>query len=143
MRPDELERRLQERLDALPPAARAELLHVLMLPDLEADERIGEFWSCPRSRTFARSSETEPRLCGLVLNPIPDSEPRGRWPVWRGPRRIGRERHRDDGNRIADRQAEESGEVGAVPFVTLERVELCDASSLRSVPIVMLDDLAG
>jgi hypothetical protein len=32
VRPDELERRLQERLDALPPAARAELLHVLMLP---------------------------------------------------------------------------------------------------------------
>jgi hypothetical protein len=34
MRPDELERRLQERLDALGPAPRAELLHVLMLPDL-------------------------------------------------------------------------------------------------------------
>jgi hypothetical protein len=32
MRPDELERRLQVRLDALPPAARAELLQVLMLP---------------------------------------------------------------------------------------------------------------
>jgi hypothetical protein len=35
MRPDELERRLRERLDALPKAARAELLHVLMLPDFE------------------------------------------------------------------------------------------------------------
>ena len=34
-RPDELERRLRERLDALGPAPRAELLHVLMLPDLE------------------------------------------------------------------------------------------------------------
>ena len=44
VRPDELERRLQERLDALPPAARAELLHVLMLPDLERAERIREFW---------------------------------------------------------------------------------------------------
>jgi hypothetical protein len=33
MRPDQLERRLQERLDALGPAPRAELLHVLMLPD--------------------------------------------------------------------------------------------------------------
>jgi hypothetical protein len=32
MRPDELERRLRERLDALGPAPRAELLHVLMLP---------------------------------------------------------------------------------------------------------------
>jgi hypothetical protein len=35
MRPDELERRLQERLNALGPAPRAELLHVLMLPDFE------------------------------------------------------------------------------------------------------------
>ena len=35
MRPDQLERRLRERLDALGPAPRAELLHVLMLPDFE------------------------------------------------------------------------------------------------------------
>ena len=35
MRPDELERRLRERLDALGPAPRAELLHVLMLPDFK------------------------------------------------------------------------------------------------------------
>jgi hypothetical protein len=35
MRPDQLEERLRERLDALPAAARAELLHVLMLPDFE------------------------------------------------------------------------------------------------------------
>jgi len=45
---DEMEQRL-----ALPPAARAELLHVLMLPDLERAERIGEFWGYPQSRTFA------------------------------------------------------------------------------------------
>jgi hypothetical protein len=32
MRPDDLEQRLQARLDALGPAPRAELLHVLMLP---------------------------------------------------------------------------------------------------------------
>jgi hypothetical protein len=50
---DELERRLQERLDALGPAPRAELLHVLMLPDFERADRIGEFWSYPESRTFA------------------------------------------------------------------------------------------
>jgi hypothetical protein len=35
MRPDELERRLRECLDALGPAPRAELLHVLMLPDFD------------------------------------------------------------------------------------------------------------
>ena len=33
MRPDELERRLRERLDALGPGPRAELLNVLTLPD--------------------------------------------------------------------------------------------------------------
>ena len=53
MRPDELERRLQERLDALGPVPRAELLHVLMLPDFEMADRIGGFWGNPRTRTFA------------------------------------------------------------------------------------------
>jgi hypothetical protein len=35
MRPDELDRRLRERLDALGPAPRTELLHVLMQPDFK------------------------------------------------------------------------------------------------------------
>jgi hypothetical protein len=48
----QLERRLEERLDALGPAPRAEL-HVLMLPDFERADRIGEFWSYPQSRAFA------------------------------------------------------------------------------------------
>ena len=41
--------------DALGPAPRAELLYVLMLPDLERAERIGEFWSYPQSRTLPNS----------------------------------------------------------------------------------------
>jgi len=53
MRPDQLERRLRERLDALGPAPRAELLHVLMLPDFDRADRIGEFWGYPESRAFA------------------------------------------------------------------------------------------
>jgi hypothetical protein len=106
-------------------------------------DRIGEFLGYPESRTFAETSDTKPRLCDLVLNPISDSAPRGRWPLWWGPRRIGIERHRENGNRITDGKAEESSEAGAVPFVTLARVELCDASPMRSVPVVMLDDLAG
>ena len=53
MDPDVLELKLQERLDALPKAARAELLHVLTLPDFDRVERIGEFWSYPQSRSFA------------------------------------------------------------------------------------------
>ena len=35
------------------PTHRAELLHVLMLPDFERADRIGEFWSYPQSRAFA------------------------------------------------------------------------------------------
>jgi hypothetical protein len=31
----------------------AELLHVLMLPDFERADRIGEFWGNPKTRTFA------------------------------------------------------------------------------------------
>jgi len=53
MRPDELKRRLRERLDALGSAPRAELLHVPMLPDLERADRIGKFWGYPQSRAFA------------------------------------------------------------------------------------------
>jgi hypothetical protein len=53
MRPDQLERRLSERLDALGPAPRAELPHVLMLPDFERADRIGEFWGYPESHNFA------------------------------------------------------------------------------------------
>ena len=52
MWPYELERWVLARPDALRPAPRAELLHVLMLPDLERAE-IGEFWGYPQSRAFA------------------------------------------------------------------------------------------
>ena len=52
MRPDELERRLRERLDALGLAPRAELLHVLMFPDFERADAIGAYWGNPRTRTF-------------------------------------------------------------------------------------------
>jgi hypothetical protein len=53
MRPDELEKQRLERLDALGPAPRAELLHVLMLPEIERADRIGEFWGYSESRAFA------------------------------------------------------------------------------------------
>ena len=53
MRPVELEKQRLERLDALGPAPRAELLHVLMLPDFERADRIGEFWGYSESRAFA------------------------------------------------------------------------------------------
>jgi hypothetical protein len=56
VRTDELERRLRERLDALGPAPRAELLHVLMLPDLERADRIGAFWATPGMRVERREA---------------------------------------------------------------------------------------
>jgi hypothetical protein len=52
---EQLERQLRTRLDALGPARRAELLHVLMLPDFERADRIGEFWGNPKTWTFAES----------------------------------------------------------------------------------------
>jgi hypothetical protein len=38
----------------LGPAPRAELLHVLMLPDFERADRIGKFWGYPESRASKR-----------------------------------------------------------------------------------------
>ena len=49
---EEMEKALRQRLEALPPAARAELQHVLRLPDFERADRIGEFWGHPETRTF-------------------------------------------------------------------------------------------
>lgn len=48
MRPDELEAQLRARLDAMGPAPRAELLHVLMLPDFDRVDRIGSYWGNPK-----------------------------------------------------------------------------------------------
>jgi hypothetical protein len=39
--------------ETLGPATRAQLLHVLLLPDFDRADRIGEFWGNPKTRTFA------------------------------------------------------------------------------------------
>ena len=75
MLPDELERRLQERLDRngstrSPLLPRAELLHVLMLPDFDRADRIGEFWGNPKTRTFAElliDCEEDRTLRGVLV----------------------------------------------------------------------------
>lgn len=41
----DIEHELRERIDAFPPAIRAELLHVLMLPDFDRADRIGDYWA--------------------------------------------------------------------------------------------------
>jgi hypothetical protein len=78
MRPDELERRLRERLDALGPAPRAELLHVLMLPDFERADRIGEFWGYPQSRAFAElliDCEEDRTLRAVLVGMLQKADP--------------------------------------------------------------------
>jgi hypothetical protein len=50
---DESGNAFRSRPNALGPAHRAELLHVLMLPDFERADRIGEFWGNLKTRTFA------------------------------------------------------------------------------------------
>jgi len=55
MRPGQVERRLRARLDALGPAPRAELLHVLKLPDFERADGIGEFSGATRRAALSLS----------------------------------------------------------------------------------------
>ena len=50
---EEYERRLRARIQALGPVSRAELLHVLMLPDVERADRIGSYYEDPKTRAFA------------------------------------------------------------------------------------------
>jgi hypothetical protein len=66
---DEMEAGLKARLEALPPAARAEPLHVLMLPDFDRADAIGSYWGNPKTRTFAELliDREEDRMLRAVL----------------------------------------------------------------------------
>jgi hypothetical protein len=75
MRPDELERRIRERLDALGPAPRAELLHVLMLPDFERADRIGESGATRRAAP-SLSCEEDRVLRAVLVGMLREADPR-------------------------------------------------------------------
>jgi hypothetical protein len=80
MRPDQLERRLRERLEALGPAPRAELLHVLMLHDFERADRIGSYWGNRKTRAFAElliDCEEDRTLRAVLVGMLREAE-RGR-----------------------------------------------------------------
>jgi hypothetical protein len=58
---EQVEQELRQRLDALGPAPRAELPHVLMLPDVERADRSSKFWGQP-----AQSRPVSPCSVGLA-----------------------------------------------------------------------------
>jgi hypothetical protein len=65
-----MENSLRQRVKGLLPSARSELLHVLMFPDFERADRIGEFWSYPESRALAElliDCEEDRTLRGLLV----------------------------------------------------------------------------
>ena len=71
-----VEAQLRRRLDALGPAPRAELLHVLMLPDFDRADRIGEFWGNPKTRAFAElliDCEEDRTLRAVLVGMLRDS----------------------------------------------------------------------
>jgi hypothetical protein len=79
LRPVGVERRLRARLDALGPALRAELLHVLMLPDFERADRIGEFWGLPAESHLAElliDCEEDRVLRAVLVGMLRDMERR-------------------------------------------------------------------
>jgi len=83
---EQLERALGERLDALGPAPRAELLHVLMLPDFDRADRVGEFYRNPKTRTFAELLIDCEEDRTLRAGPLSTRAIRGVGRVWRSRR---------------------------------------------------------
>jgi hypothetical protein len=79
MDPDVLELKLHQRLDALPPAARAELPHVLTLPDFDRVGAIQTYWGNPETRTFGElliNCEEDRTLRAALVGMLRDMERR-------------------------------------------------------------------
>lgn len=76
---EQVDRQLSERLDALGPAPRAELLHVLMLPDFERADAVGSYWGNPKTRTFAElliACEEDRTLRAVIIGMLREDERR-------------------------------------------------------------------
>jgi hypothetical protein len=58
-----------------PTAARAELIHVLRLPDFDRADQIGEFWGHPKTRTKSPSNKDSVAQAGVV-GMLPGSQSR-------------------------------------------------------------------
>ena len=74
---EQLERDLRERLDALGPALRAKLHHVLMLPDFDRAARIGEFYGNLKTRTLAElmiDAEQDPHLRAVLVGMLREAD---------------------------------------------------------------------
>jgi hypothetical protein len=71
------ERQLPQRLDALGPAPRAEVFHVLMLPDFDRADAIGSYWGNPKTRSFAElliDCEEDRMLRGVFVGMLAEME---------------------------------------------------------------------
>jgi hypothetical protein len=74
---EDVERDLRHKLDALGPAPRAELLHVLMLPDFDRADAIGSYWGNPKIRTCAElliDSEEDRRARVVLVGLLREAE---------------------------------------------------------------------
>ena len=76
-----VERQLHPRLDAIGPAPRAELLHVLTLPNFDRVGAIQTYWSDPRTRGFTEllidceeDRTLRPVLVGMLREADRDAE---------------------------------------------------------------------
>jgi hypothetical protein len=75
----EMEAGLRERLAAFRTAARAELLHVLRLPDFDRADRIGRFWGDPATRSFGElliDIEEDPLLRAVLIGMLSEEDQR-------------------------------------------------------------------